>query len=34
METMIGKEKKQNEQNPNDFIVVPADSIDDDTVDL
>lgn len=34
METMIGKEKKQVEQNPNDFIVVPADSIDDDTVDL
>lgn len=34
MKTMIGKEKKQNEQNPNDFIVVPADSIDDDTVDL
>ena len=31
---MIGKEKKQVEQNPNDFIVVPADSIDDDTVDL
>ena len=34
METMIGKEKKQVEQIPNDFIVVPADSIDDDTVDL
>ncbi len=30
----MGKEKKQNEQNLNDFIVVPADSIDDDTVDL
>ncbi|MCR5430311.1 MAG: capsular polysaccharide biosynthesis protein [Eubacterium sp.] len=33
---MIGKEKKQTEQtqNPNDFIVVSADSIDDDTIDL
>lgn len=30
----MSKEKKQIEQNPNDFIVVPADSIDDDTVDL
>ena len=33
---MIGKEKKQTEnvQNPNDFIVVSTDSIDEDTVDL
>ena len=30
----MSKEKKQIEQNPNDYIVVPADSIDDDTVDL
>ncbi len=31
---MIDKEKKQSEQNPNDYIVVSADNIEEDTVDL
>ena len=35
METMIGKEKKQVEQNPNDFVVVAADTAaEEDTIDF
>ena len=34
-ETMIGKEKKQVEQNPNDFVVVAADTaVEEDTIDF